>query len=429
MLTRRRFLQLSGAAGTALAFDGLTGCARRVPVRRERSLDKIEHVVLVMMENRSFDHFLGWLPGANGRQAGLTFADCHGKPSQTHPLAPDYRGCSHPDPDHSYEGGRVEYADGKCDGWLRAGKNDAYSIGYYVQADLGFLGRAAVDWTTCDAYHAPIMAETFPNRIYQHCAATDRVDNSLAQCTLPTIWDHLEARGVSHRYYYTDVPVLALWRNLDYVPFTKPFAAFEADCAGGTLPAVSFVDPRFIYEANGTSIDDHPHADVRAGEVFLNRVYRLVTTSPAWPRTVMVINFDEWGGFFDHAVPDRVPKTQLGSWEQEHTDGLRGFRVPCVVVSPFARRGFVAHGTYDHVSVLRMIEERWHLEPLGHRDAAATNIADVLDLEGTPNVDAPTYPVPERRFGRLCRRVLPSDREDANKWYALRAIAARTGML
>ena len=128
----------------------------------------IEHVVLVMMENRSFDHLLGWLDGADGRQAGLTYKTSAGVAEKSHPLAPDFQGCTHPDPDHSYQGGRVEYDGGACDGWLRAGSNDDFAIGYYKNRDLAFLGRAAPQWTAMDRYFAAIMAETYPNRIYQH---------------------------------------------------------------------------------------------------------------------------------------------------------------------------------------------------------------------------------------------------------------------
>src|SRR3982750_251994 len=90
----------------------------------------IDHIVVVMMENRSFDHFLGWLPGAEGRQSGLSYLDAAGVSHPTHPLAPDFQGCDHPDPDHSHPGGLIEYNQGKCDGWLRAGDNDDFSIGY-----------------------------------------------------------------------------------------------------------------------------------------------------------------------------------------------------------------------------------------------------------------------------------------------------------
>src|SRR5438477_12119209 len=144
-ISRRRFLTSAATAAGAVALGcreswidapSLAAVAGR-PLP-DPAASGIEHVVAVMMENRSFDHLLGWLPGADGRQAGLTYSDRAGVAHQTHPLAPDYQGCAHPDPDHSYEGGRVEYDGGACDGWLRAGTNDDYSIGYYAKADLAF---------------------------------------------------------------------------------------------------------------------------------------------------------------------------------------------------------------------------------------------------------------------------------------------------
>jgi phospholipase C len=159
----------------------------------------LEHVIVVMMENRSFDHFLGWLPGADSKQAGLMYQDGFGISHPTHALAPDYQGCAHPDPDHFYEGGRIEYADGRCDGWLLAGENDEYAIGYYTRKDLSFLGKHARHWSSFDRYHSAIMAETFPNRIYQHAAQTDRLTNTPTLSTLPTIWDRLLAAGLSGR--------------------------------------------------------------------------------------------------------------------------------------------------------------------------------------------------------------------------------------
>jgi phospholipase C len=269
-ISRRRFV---GGAAAALGALALGGRAVAAPKGR------IDHVVVVMMENRSFDHMLGWVPGADGRQAGLTYYDAAGVGHQTHPLAPDYQGCAHPDPDHSYEGGRVEYDHGACDGWLRAGSNDEYAIGYYVKEDLAFFGGAAPGWTTCDRYFAAILAETYPNRIYQHAAQTDRIHNTNQLSTLPTIWDRLAGAGLTGRYYYSDVPFLALW-GAKYLSISKPATAFFADCAAGTLPNVAFLDPRFIDESSGTSGDDHPHADIRNGEAFMNRVYEAVTGSP-----------------------------------------------------------------------------------------------------------------------------------------------------
>src|ERR1700730_4097221 len=288
-----------------------------------------EHVVVVMMENRSFDHFLGWLPGADGRQAGLRFADKNGTKHQTHRLAPDFQGCGFADPDHSFEGGRIEYDNGKCDGWLRAGNNDLHSIGYYTRPDLSFLGQIAPRFAWLDRYFAAILGPTFPNRIFQHAGQTDRLSNTLAVSTLPTIWDRLAQAGLSGKYYFSDLPVLGLWGS-KYASISRPVKTFFADAAAGNLPAVAYIDPRFIGEDQGVSNDDHPHADIRNGEVFLDSIYRAVTAGPGWHKTVLVINYDEWGGFYDHVPPPPGPVTEaergLG-----YSDGLRGFRVPCLV--------------------------------------------------------------------------------------------------
>jgi phospholipase C len=275
-------------AGAALAFG-----ARPLRAATPKRAD-LQHIILVMMENRSFDHFIGWVPGADGKQAGLTFPDRLGQPQPTAPLAPDYQGWEHSDPDHSYEGGRVEYDDGACDGWLRAGDNDNYSIGYYTEADLPFFSGAVRNWLTCDGYFAAILGPTFPNRLYQHAAQTDRLDDSPKISSLPTIWDRLAARGLQGRYYFSDVPFTALWGNT-YRSISQPIDEFFAACQAGTLPQVAFVDPQFISEDAGTSNDDHPFADIRDGQAFLNSVYEAVVTGPAWPKTILVINYDEWG--------------------------------------------------------------------------------------------------------------------------------------
>ena len=396
VLPRRTFLSAATAAagGFALAcVDRTVGVPLLSRATSSLPLDPsscgIEHVVVMMMENRSFDHFLGWLPDADGRQAGLSYVDSAGVGHPTHSLAPDFQGCGHADPDHSYEGGRVEYNGGSCDGWLRV--NDTFSIGYYRQEDLAFLGRAVPEWTSFDRYFCAILGPTFPNRIYQHAGQTDRLSNTPALSTLPTIWDRLAGRGLQGRYYYGDVPFLGLW-GAKYLPISRPLDEFFADCRAGSLPQVAFVDGPFLSEATGTGPDDHPFGDIRAGEAFLNRIYAAVTASPAWERTVLFINFDEWGGFFDHVPPPAaaIPDATRAAGD---TDGLRGFRTPALLISPFARRGHTAHALYDHTSVLRMIEWRWNLEPLTVRDRTANNLALELDFT-RPRLDAAAYPVP-----------------------------------
>src|SRR5207247_10186904 len=127
---------------------------------------------------------------------------------------------------------------------------------------FAFRRPSGSDWSACDWYCACILAESCPNRIYQHAAQTDRIWNTMDVCTLPTSWDRLAAAGLTGRYYYSDVPILALW-GAKYASIGRPFTTFLADAAAGTLPNVAFVDPRFIDEESGTSGDDHPHADIR----------------------------------------------------------------------------------------------------------------------------------------------------------------------
>jgi len=243
------------------------------------------------------------------------------------------------------------------------------------------------------------MGPTYSNRIYQHAAQTDRLENTLLPIsTLPTIWDRLAEHSLTGRYYFSDFPFLALW-GTKYLNIARPILNFFDDCEAGTLPEVSFVEPRFLGEEQGLSSDDHPHADIRNGEAFLSEVYEAVVSSPNWARTALVINYDEWGGFFDHVPPTVAPippaDAALGS------DGLRGFRVPALVVSPWSSGGLVAHGLYDHTSVLKMIEWRWNLRPLTIRDSSANNLAEVLDF-AHPNLAAPAFTVPPGPFGAAC---------------------------
>ena len=397
-LSRGRFLGSAAAAalgGTPLAQAALTA-ATKLPKPGRSGL---EHVIVVMMENRSFDHFLGWLPGADGKQAGLTFNDANGAPHPTFALAPDFQGCGFHDPDHSYDGARVEWNNGACDGWLRAGRNDAYSIGYYRRQDLGFFGKAAPAFTACDRFFASILGPTFPNRIYSLSGVTDRTSNTTVRIDLPTIFDRLAQKKISAGYYSGNFDFLLLYQRYRGTAVPRTHAQFFKQCKSGKLPAFSYIDPNYTFHDEGPSSgnegnDDHPHADIRAGEYFLSRIYNAVTTSPAWKNTLLIVTFDEWGGFFDHVPPPAAPDVK-----PEYAQ--RGFRVPCLLISPFARRRRVAHGVYDHTSILKLVEWRWGLEPLSVRDAQANNIASALDFSKR-NLQAPRIVVPRLDIGAAC---------------------------
>lgn len=394
-------LLASGAAtlGPSLRFRGGLAAQDVLPQLPNPASSGVDHIVVVMMENRSFDHFLGWLKNADGKQAGLKYADSQGVIHETYSLSGDYTGCPHPDPDHSYVGGRVEYDGGLMDGFLRAGANDIYSIGYYSRQDIPFYAALARNYTTCDHYFPSILGPTFPNRIFQHAAQTDRLSNTASSSKLPTIWDRLAAAGLTANYYYNNLPFLGLW-GTKYAGISRQYGDFLLAASTGTLPAVSFVDPIFTVLDDGTGNDDHPHADIRKGDLFLYQTFQAVANGPKWANTVFIVNFDEWGGFFDHVPPPRAT-APLNSIDQDLANGkaLLGIRVPTVVASPFSvgepSNPRISGLVFDHTSVLKLIEWRWDLQPLSLRDASndIANLAYALNF-AQPNTTVPTLPQP-----------------------------------
>ena len=366
---------------------------------------RIQHIVVVMMENRSFDHLLGWHPTADGMQEGLTYKDDGENPYPTWHLT-DFQMCGHPDPDHSYDGARDEYNGGAMDGFLKAGDNDLYAIGYYTRSDQPFLSELARNFTTLDRFFSSILGPTFPNRIFQHAAQTDRLDNSLAPSSLPTIWDRLAENGVSAGYYYTDVSFLLLW-GTKYDSISHSYDQFLADAAAGTLPEVSFVEPSFLGYEIGNGNSDHPHADIRAGDAFLARTFHAVATGPEWRNTVFIVTFDEWGGFFDHVAPPRAAAPNNIDTDLVDGKALLGMRVPAVIASPFSRGNpynpRVSSIVFDHTSVLKLIEWRWDLEPLTARDASddVGNLVDALSMSRY-DFSVPLLPLPEPPDPNLC---------------------------
>jgi phospholipase C len=377
-----------GAPVTTQASAGTTGRSAypALPDPRRSGLD---HIVVVCMENRSFDHYLGWLPGSDCRQRGLTYVDDAGRKHHTHRLT-DRTGCGFADPDHSYEGGRVQFNRGRLDGF-RKGSNDDFALGYYVEADLPFYGPLLKQAATYDRYFCSILGPTYPNRFYTHAAATDRISNTSATSNLPTIWDTLAARDVPARYYFSDVPFLALWGQ-KYLRIASPIARFFSDAASGQLPAYSYLDPFFLGEDQGGSNDDHPHADIHRGQAFLSLVARALVSSPLWSRTALVITYDEWGGFFEHVRPPRLPDDHDTGPSGKDDHAQAGFRVPCIVLSPFARKRHVGHNVYDHTSILKLVEWRFGLKPLTKRDRAARNLAESFDFR-RPDPRVPSLPL------------------------------------
>jgi phospholipase C len=425
---RREFLQrtaltagLAAGLGAVLPSETLVAEAarkqRRVQVPSPRNMP-IDTFVVLMMENRSFDHYLGWLPGADGRQAGLTYTDFAGQAHQTARLAPDFQGCAHPDPDHSWEGGRAQVNGGRMDGFLRSGTNDVFSIGYYAEQDLPFIGHAAKAFTTYDRFFCSILASTYPNREYMHAAQSyGNKDNTLpspATNGFPdnTIFAALKKRGVDGRYFYNDLPVSAFWGS-NGLSRSSQVQEYYQRCAQGTLPPLSFVDPSFVNEDGGTSGDEHPHGDIRAGQAFMSDVVHAFMESPQWKRGALFIVYDEWGGFFDHVRPPRVPDIRNDP-DPTKDFGRMGIRIPAVTISPWVKRGHVSHTIFGFESILKMIEYRFGVGPLTRRDAYAQNIAKSFDWESKPRITPPSLPDPPAVAGHQCENRAPGPKVGPN---------------
>ena len=372
------------------ALAPLLGCSLprkwgREPFATARS--SVDHVLVLMQENRSFDHYFGWRTETNQQ----LYADADGAHVATFPLAGDYQGCAYQDPDHSWEGGREQLTKG-----FAHGTSDRFALGYYGEEEVSFYAALSREFTLCDDYFCSVLGPTYPNRSYMHSAQSGGMrDNTLPTQAghrdgfpWPTIWDRLEERGVSWAYYFVDLPVIALWGSR-LAKGARSISDFYTDAATGALPSVAFIDPGFTTALN---TDEHPSGDIRAGQAFVYSVVRALIASSAWERSVLFINYDEWGGFFDSVRPPRVTD-ERASASLGDDFGQLGFRVPCTVVSPYARRGVLASRVappgrfYDHTSILKLIENRFGLRHLTNRDRAAADIGELLDLSASPRLD------------------------------------------
>ncbi|MEY2568329.1 MAG: phospholipase [Actinomycetota bacterium] len=444
-MNRRTFMKaLAAVGGTSvvgwprvLQARDMVGAAALRPSQFELPLASnhpVDHIGCLMMENRSFDHYLGWLPGADGRlddnghyvpprvpdtKGNLVTGQCWGASGTD--FAHTYCGSAHTDPDHSWEGGRAEFNNGAMDGFLRAPghEDDPYCISFYLAQDLPVTAALAHNFTVHDRWFCSLLASTFPNREYLHSASSGgRRDNAFPGTgdegaggtsyvarqggfDWLTIWDRLEAAGVSWAYYFNDLPTLGLWGDI----FIKGAAEgkirsmpqFYADAAAGTLPNVYFVDPDLHINEDNPVNDDHPHADIRAGQAFIADVYHAVHDSPLWPKTAFFLTYDEWGGFYDHVPPPRARDERANAALNEDY-GRLGFRVPTITISPWAR-STISSRTYDHTSILKFIEYRFRLAPLTLRDASAPNAGEVLDVsapdKAPPNLEPGDVPNPD----------------------------------
>ena len=416
----------------------------------------IDHFVVLMMENRSFDHYFGWLPDADAVQS-RTYSDPEngGAPVSTRHASTlgqgEWQGCGHPDPDHSWGGGRAQLGSSRTntrlepDGFLE-GDNDEFALCYYDEGDLGFIHPAGREFTIYDRFHCSLMASTWPNRYYMWSAQSGgRQDNTPPADTLGNQWPTLFDRALANnpgnvpgpglltaRYYNSDLPFSAVWGSRG-ASWTRPVAEYYADCAAGTLPNITFVDPPFRDGGggDGVSADEHPLGDVRLGQAFMSDIVHAFIESPNWERGALFIVYDEWGGFFDHVRPPSVPDARQNTSNINLDFGLMGFRIPGVVISPYAKRGAVSHQLSGFESIIKLITYRFGLNGLTRRDAQANNIGLTMEW-GSPNHERPDLPDPDRIASSPCTLgggdVLDGQQAHASDLADLEALADRFGI-
>jgi phospholipase C len=377
-----------------------------------------DHLVVLMMENHSFDCYFGMLPRRGQPHADGFRFDRHGRPINRNPYKGGYvlpyraRSECQGSVTQNWNSTHQQIDGGRMDGFAATSPQ---AMVYWTEADLPFYYSLAKTFTLANRWFCSAPCQTYPNRRFLMAGtAYGNISTSTDSLQDPpppngTIFDQLSEHGISWRNYFTDLPSTGIIPSIPkkYPANLAPIAEFFADCAAGTLPSVSLVDPEFgaagevggplaslgipgsakaggFVGAQGGS-EENPQ-DIQIGEATAAKVVNAVLSSPAWPRTLLVWTYDEHGGYYDHVPPpaavkpDNIPP-KLGPKDVPGGYDIYGPRVPTVVVSPYSRPHAVTNVVHDHTSVLATIEHKWNLPPLTKRDAAAATLADFLDTK------------------------------------------------
>ncbi len=432
----------------------------------------VNHIVVVMMENRSFDHYFSQLPAYGQTDVDVapsTYTNPDGMGGTVSPYH-DTELCL-ADTNHSWAGSHQEYDNGAMDGFYLANNDNgtapphplsdslsgARGLAYYDQTDIPFYYWLASTFSIADHYHAALLGPTWPNRMYLYastsrgatqnvvtnfidqaggcasdsacpggaagscvngsCKGTCKVDSDcgldvpVGTCDVAgggdcqqvgrTIFDYMEQRQLNWKVYADGTPgwalMLATW--LQYRGAHQfPLASYAADAAAGTLPDVAFVDPDLGNEIYAGD-DEHPPGMPQGGQNFTATAIAALTKSPNWSSSALFLTYDEHGGFWDHVPPPAACEPDAIQPMLESTDppgafNQYGVRVPMMVVSPFAKAHYVAHGVYDHTSIIRFIQARFVIPALTARDANAEAPWEMFDFASPPFLTPPTVTIP-----------------------------------
>lgn len=397
---RRDFLKGAAAvAGAAVLGPSMVGCSgdgstELSPLRGDGThpLHYVDNIVIVQMENRSFDHYFGSLTLDEGRTdvRGLT-ADLSNPMSDGERHVPiewlseEY--IIHPDPGHSHQACVDQFNNGLNDGfvrdWERVMSNSSLSpeeyekrlgwaMGYYKRQQLPTFYTLADNFTICDHWFCSLLGPTWPNRKYSHGASSQGTTDNSKPLTSETPYRRLREKGGTVKVY-ASTPMFHFGLVIEDLkrPRAGSVQDFFRDAEAGLLPNVSIVEPNF------TLNDDHPPQDIRLGQSFVSSIYEAVRNSPQWERTLMVVFYDEHGGFYDSVAPGKVQGEELAS---QGFDQL-GFRVPGILIGPLVKRGHVFSEVVDHSSVPALISRTFELGHVNERSALAGDLSNALDIE------------------------------------------------
>ena len=377
----------------------------------------IEHVLVLMLENHSYDHILGYLPNGLGLKGDEFNPINPADPTSEHVLVSNKSDYITPvDPAHDFVSvekeiygengnivnpapmnGFVATHIAKADGNVEIGKS---IMECFAPDKIPALTTLAKEFCLCDHWFSAVPGPTWLNRFFVHSGTCDGMitDTARHNYKMNTIYDNLGKNGYSWNIYYNDIPQSIVlehhWRDLGHY---KHFEKYYEDLEKGTLATYSFIEPRFINFHQWKATDQHPPHDVRYGEYLIAEVYDTLRKSPYWEKSLLVILYDEHGGFYDHVPPpNSVPSPDGKKSRNPVFDFTRlGVRVPAILVSPYIEKGCVDSTVYEHSSIPATIKTMFNLpENLTARDKAANTVEKNL-TRSTPRSDTPqTIPVP-----------------------------------
>ncbi len=366
------------------------------------NLDKIDHIIVLMMENRSFDHMLGYLSLEGGRPDvdGLAAGMQNVFSGTAYPVWHLTKTKFNEGQDPCHDGVCVDAQVANDNGGFVANYADTHpgdpdfsiAMGYYNHGDLPTYDHLAAEFCVCDRWFASVAGATWPNRLYalagRAAGSRDNPPPLLTKFSLPSFVRHLDEQHVAWRWYAHPFVIGGLLTTLQIAddhyngPASGNYSRFDPDflrdAAAGTLPALSWIDPDFGVYFFGKQNDDHPPADVVAGQELALKIYHAVAQGPLWNRTLLVIVYDEHGGFYDHVAPPPA-------YDDDPAFRQYGVRVPALIVSPWAARRSVSSAYFDHASIIKTILLRFcrgadgSIPDMGTRVMRANHLGALLD--------------------------------------------------